>query len=271
MTGATEKFFSFLNAQIDAHAKALTVDQMVILRSAQVQVQEADRQDYIAAKKQSKVFTADANGWTYLKVGADLAEFLADAVEFMLAVGLQYCVRCAELRIRNLWKSLPLSWQTQPIYDILYKFKERDDLNLRSNIEHAMKHCKINPAVFLDVVLKNDSGAVGRRANEAAERAAMAQRLEVIQGEKVRELTDQAFKEIHAMPDYQERFDECVAWYKKRYPHSFIDITDYPQCIDSYLLNLTLRGGYENFDNRNDDNPYAGQTQSLDEALLDNE
>ena len=84
MTGATEKFFSFLNAQIDAHAKALTVDQMVILRSAQVQVQEADRQDYIAAKKQSKVFTADANGWTYLKVGADLAEFLADAVEYFL-------------------------------------------------------------------------------------------------------------------------------------------------------------------------------------------
>jgi len=271
MNSVTEKFLSWLNDKIDGYGKNMSVDEMIALRSAQAQIKDADRPDFIAAKKTSKVFTADANGWSYLKCGADLHEFLADAIEFMLSVGLQYCVRCAEHRVRNIWKTLPPSWQTQPIYDILYKFKERDDLNLRSNIEHAMKHCKVNPSVFLEIVLKNDSGAVNRRANEAAERAAMAQRLEVIQGEKARELTDRAFKEIHAMPDYQERFDECVEWYKKRYPRSFIDITAYPQCIDSYLVNLTQRGGYENFDNRNDDNQTAGQTESLDKALLENE
>lgn len=271
MTSVTEKFISWVNDRIDGYGKSMNADQMMLLRSAQTQVQDADRPDYIEAKRKSNVFAADANGWSYLKVGGDLAEFLADVVEFMLVVGLNYCVRCAEQRVMAIWKSLPLSWQTQPIYDVLYKFKERDDLNLRSNIEHAMKHCKVNPVMFLELVLKNDSGAIERKKMEAAERAAMEKQIAALETQKYKEATDAMFEEIHAMPNYEEAFAECVAWYKSRYPKSFIDINNMPQCVDSYLLNMIKRGGYENFDNRNDDNQGSGQTQSLDAALLDNE
>jgi len=271
LNSVTEKFLSWLNDRIDGYGKALNVDQMLVLRSAQAQIKEADRPDFIAAKKTSKVFTADANGWSYLKCGADLHEFLADAIEFMLSVGLQYCVRCAEQRVRNLWKTLPPSWQTQPVYDILYRYKERDDLNLRSNVEHAMKHCKVNPSVFLEVVLKNDSGALDRKKLEAADRAIMEKQLADLQEKKWHEASEAMFEAVHALPNYEELYAECVAWYKKRYPRSFIDIDAMPMCVDSYLVNLTQRGGYENFDNRNDDNTNADQTQNLDEALLDNE
>lgn len=271
MTSVTEKFLSWVNDRIDAYGKLMSADQMILLRSAQAQIQDADRTDYIEAKRKSNVFAADANGWSYLKVGGDLAEFLSDAVEFMLVVGLNYCIRCAEQRVRNLWKTLPLSWQTQPIYDVLYRYKERDDLNLRSNIEYAMRHCKINPCSFLELVLKNDNGILDRKKLEAAERAIMERQIAEMETQKYKEATDAMFEEIHAMPNYEEAFAECVAWYKNRYPKSFIDINNMPQCVDSYLLNLIKRGGYENFDNRHDDNPYAGTPQKLDEALLDNE
>lgn len=271
MNSVTEKFLSWLNDKIDAYGKAMSVDEMIALRSAQAQIKEADRPDFIGAKKMSKLFSADATGWTYLKCGADLNEFLADAIEFMLSVGLQYCVRCAEQRVRTIWKSLPLSWQTQPIYDVMYKFKERDDLNLRSNIEHAMKHCKVNPSVFLELVLKNDSGALDRKKLEAADRAIMEKQLADLEEKKFHEASEKMFEAVHALPNYEELFAECVAWYKARYPKSFINIDSMPMCVDSYLVNLKERGGYENFADRNDDNPCADQTQNLDEALLDNE
>ncbi len=271
MNPVTEKFLSWVNDRIDSYGKLMTADQMILLRSAQAQLKDADVPDYVKAKHTSTNFTADKTGWTYKKIGSDLAEFLGDVIEFMLVVGRNYCVRCAEQRIRNLWKSLPLSWQTQPIYDVLYKFKERDDINLRSNVEYAMRHCKVSPCSFLELVLKNDNGILDRKKIEAAERAIMERQLADMETAKYKETTDAMFAEIHAMPNYEEMVGECVAWYKKRYPNSFINIEQMPQCVDSYLLNLKQRGGYENFDNRNDDNPYAGQTQSLDEALLDNE
>jgi hypothetical protein len=271
MTSVTEKFLSWVNDRIDAYGKLMSADQMILLRSAQAQVADADVPDYVKAKQTSANFMADRNGWTYKKIGGDLAEFLSDVVEFMLVVSLNYCVRCAEQRVRNLWKTLPLSWQTQPIYDVLYKFKERDDLNLRSNIEYAMRHCKINPCSFLELVLKNDNGILDRKKIEAADRAVMERQIADMEEKKYKEASDAAFEEIHAMPNYEEAKATCIAWYKGRYPSSFIDIDNMPQCVDSYLLNLIKRGGYENFDNRNDYDQGSGQTQNLDAALLDNE
>lgn len=271
MHSVTEKFISWVNDRIDGYGKSMNADQMMLLRSAQTQIAEADVPDYVLAKKNSTNFMADRNGWTYKKVGGDLAEFLSDAVEFMLVVGLNYCIRCAEQRVMAIWKSLPLSWQTQPIYDVLYKFKERDDLNLRSNVEYAMKHCKINPCSFLELVLKNDNGILDRKKLEAADRAVMERQIADMEEKKYKEASDAAFEEIHAMQNYEDERVKCIAWYKGRYPSSFIDINNMPQCVDSYLLNLIKRGGYENFDNRNDYDQGSGQTQNLDEALLDNE
>ena len=110
MTSATEKFLSFINNKIDSFNKALTLDQMFLLQSAQRQIAEADRPDYIQAKRQSTVFGASIEGWQYNKIGADLAEFVSDAVEFMLAIGLCYCVRTAEHRVKTIWNiNSPLS------------------------------------------------------------------------------------------------------------------------------------------------------------------
>lgn len=271
MKSVTGKFISFINDKIDGYGKALNVDQMFQLQAAERQVTEADVIDYITAKRNTTIFTASKEDWQYNKVGADLAEFISDVVEFLLAVGLSYCVRTAEQRVRAIWKSLPPSWQVQPIYDVLYKFKERDDLNLRSNVEYAMRHCKINPCSFLELVLKNDNGILDRKKIEAADRAVMERQIANMETKKYKEATDALFEEIHAMPNYEQAFADCTAWYKGRYPRSLIDIDAMPQCVDSYLLNLIKRGGYENFDNRYDDNPYAGTPQELDEALLDNE
>ena len=80
MTSATEKFLSFINNKIDSFNKALTLDQMFLLQSAQRQIAEADRPDYIQAKRQSTVFGASIEGWQYNKIGADLAEFVSAAV-----------------------------------------------------------------------------------------------------------------------------------------------------------------------------------------------
>lgn len=269
MTSVTEKFLSWVNDRIDGYGKSMNADQMMLLRSAQTQIAEADVPDYVKAKQTSANFMADRNGWTYKKIGGDLAEFLSDVVEFMLVVSLNYCVRCAEQRVRNLWKTLPLSWQTQPIYDILYKFKERDDANLRSNLEVAMRNAKTNPAAFLECCLKSDSGAVNRRKDEAAERALIEAQVRAHEIETLKAKTDSEFAVLTAEPDYMERFDECVKWYRSKYKKSLIDIREYPQAVNGYLINLKERGDYEAF--KCNDNQAAGQTQSLDEALLDNE
>lgn len=269
MNGATQKFLSFLNARIDSYGKALSVDQMFQLQAAQRQIAEADRVDYIQAKRQSTIFSATIDGWQYNKGGADLAEFISDVVEFLLAVGLSYRVRTAEQRVRAIWRSLPPSWQTQPIYDVLYKFKERTDENLRSNLEIAMKNAKSNPSAFLECCLKSDSGAINRRKDEAAARAAAEAQLRQAEMEQFKARIDSEFEALKAEPDYESRFAECVAWYKSRYPKSADFIDGCPQAINGYLINLKERGHYEAF--RHDNDQSADQTQDLDEALLDNE
>ena len=269
MTSATEKFLSFINNKIDSFNKALTLDQMFLLQSAQRQIAEADRPDYIQAKRQSTVFGASIEGWQYNKIGADLAEFVSDAVEFMLAIGLCYCVRTAEHRVKTIWNSLPLSWRIQPIYDVLYKFKERSDENLRSNLEIAMKNAKSNPSAFLECCLKSDSGAINRRKDEAANRAAAEAQLRQAETEQFKARIDSEFEALKAEPDYESRFAECVAWYKNRYPKSADFIDGCPQAINGYLINLKERGHYEAF--RYDNDQSADQTQDLDAALLDNE
>lgn len=269
MNGVTEKFLSFINSKLDSFAKALKVDEAISLQAAQRQIENADIPDFVAAKRTSTIFTADKAGWSYMKAGADASEFVADAVEFMLAIALCYCVRTAEQRVRAIWKTLPMSWQTQPIYDVLYKFKERDDANLRSNIEVAMKNCKASPTGFLEICLKNDSGALNRKRDEAAERAAIEKQIEFDNAEKFKAKIEGEFAELMAEPDYEERFAIATAWYKGKYPKSADFIDSYPQAINGYLINMKLRGGYENF--ADDDNTSAAETADLDAALLENE
>lgn len=269
METVTEKFLTFIHNHIDKLGTPLSIDQSIVLQSAQRMVLNADKPDYILAKRNQTKFMANLEGWSYNVVGAGQAEFVADAVEFLMAVGLAYCVRTAEQRVRAIWKSLPLSWQTQPIYDILYKFKERDDANLRSNLEVAMRNAKTNPAAFLECCLKSDSGAVNRRKDEAAERALIEAQVRAHEIETLKAKTDSEFAVLTAEPNYMERFDECVKWYRSKYKKSLIDIREYPQAVNGYLMNLKERGDYEAFKCNN--NQAAGQTQSLDEALLDNE
>jgi hypothetical protein len=269
MHSVVEKFLSFLNTKLDGFGKALSLDQMFQLQAAQRQIVGADVADFVVAKRNSLTFTANKEGWQYNKVGADLAEFVSDAVEFMLVVSFNYCVRCAEQRVRAIWKSLPLSWQTQPIYGILYKFKERDDANLRSNLEVAMKNAKTNPAAFLECCLKSDSGAVNRRKDEAAERALIEAQVRAHEIETLKAKTDSEFAVLTAEPDYMERFGECVKWYRSKYKKSLIDIREYPQAVNGYLMNLKERGDYEAF--KCNDDQAAGEAKELDYALLDNE
>lgn len=265
----TKKFLTFVHDKVDGYKKPLSLDQSIVLQSAQRMVENADKPDYIIAKRNQTKFAASLEGWSYNVVGAGQAEFVADAVEFLMAVGLAYCVRTAEQRVRAIWRSLPLSWQTQPIYDVLYKFKERSDENLRSNLDIAIKNCKSSPTGFLEICLKNDSGALERKKAEAAGRAALEKQLEDSNLAKVKERIDGEFAELMAEPDYEERFAACVAWYKSRYLKSANFIDNYPQAVNGYLMNMKLRGGYENFGN--DNNQSAGQTADLDAALLDNE
>lgn len=269
MNGAVQKFLSFLNERIDSYGKALSVDQMFQLQAAQQQIKDAEPTDFVQAKRGSKVFSANREGWEYRKVGAEQDEFIADAIEFMLSVGLCYCVRTAEVRVRSLWASLPPSWQTQPIYDVLYKYKERSDDNLRSNLELAIKKAMSNPPAFLELCLKNDSGSIERKKAEVALRADAEAKLRQRETEQFQARVDNEFAELRLDPEYDQKFAECVAWYKSRYPKSASFIDGCPQAVNGYLINMRDRGGYENF--RNDDNPYAGTPQELDEALLDNE
>lgn len=269
MHSVVEKFLSFLNTKLDGFGKVLSLDQMFQLQAAQRQIVDADVADFVVAKRNSSTFTASKEGWQYDKVGTDLSEFIADAVEFMLAIGLCYCVRTAEQRVKAIWQSLPLSWQTQPIYDVLYKYKERSDENLRSNLEIAMKNAKSNPSAFLECCLKSDSGAINRRKDEAAARAAAEAQLRQAETEQFKARIDSEFEALKAEPDYESRFAECVAWYKNRYPKSADFIDGCPQAINGYLINLKERGHYEAF--RYDNDQSADQTQDLDAALLDNE
>lgn len=269
MKSVTGKFISFINNKIDGYGKALSVDQMFQLQAAERQVAEADVIDYITAKRNSTTVTANKEDWQYNKVGADLAEFISDVVEFLLAVGLSYCVRTAEQRVRAIWRSLPPSWQVQPIYDTLFRYKERSDENLRSNLEIAMKNAKSNPSAFLECCLKSDSGAINRRKDEAAARAAAEAQLRQAETEQFKARIDSEFEALKAEPDYESRFAECVAWYKNRYPKSADFIDGCPQAINGYLINLKERGHYEAF--RYDNDQSADQTQDLDAALLDNE
>lgn len=269
MTSVTQKFVSFVNERIDKDGQPLKVDTAIRLREAMRQVESADICDYIVTKRTSKAFSADKSGWNYLKVGADANEFIADCVEFMLAVGLAYCVRTAEQRVRAIWKSLPLSWQTQPIYDVLYKFKERSDENLRSNLEIAIKKAVSNPPAFLEMCLKTDSGSIERKKAEVALRADAEQKLRQMETEQFQARVDGEFAELRLDPDYEHKFAECVAWYKGKYPKSADFIDGCPQAVNGYLINMRDRGGYENF--KHDNNQDTAEAKEFDEALLDNE
>lgn len=269
MHSVVEKFLSFLNTKLDGFGKVLSLDQMFQLQAAQRQIVDADVADFVVAKRNSSTFIANKEGWQYNKVGADLAEFVSDAVEFMLCVGLAYCVRTAEIRVKALWRTLPLSWQTQPVYDVLYKYKERSDENLRSNLEIAVRNAKTNPAGFLDACLRTDSGAIERKKSEVAQRADAEAKLRQKESEHFQAKVDSEFAELQADPEYERKFAECVAWYKGKYPKSASFIDGCPQAINGYLINMRDRGGYENF--KHDNNQDAAEAKEFDEALLDNE
>ena len=132
-----------------------------------------------------------------------------------------------------------------------------------------MKNAKSNPSAFLECCLKSDSGAINRRKDEAANRAAAEAQLRQAETEQFKARIDSEFEALKAEPDYESRFAECVAWYKNRYPKSADFIDGCPQAINGYLINLKERGHYEAF--RYDNDQSADQTQDLDAALLDNE
>ena len=269
MNGATQKFLSFLNTKLDGFGKVLSLDQMFQLQAAQRQIVDADVADFVVAKRNSSTSTASKEGWQYNKVGADLAEFVSDAVEFMLCVGLAYCVRTAEIRVKALWRTLPLSWQTQPVYDVLYKYKERSDENLRSNLEIAVRNAKINPAGFLDACLRTDSGAIERKKSEAAQRADAEAKLRQKESEHFQAKIDSEFAELQADTEYERKFAECVAWYKGKYPKSADFIDGCPQAVNGYLINMRDRGGYENF--RHDDDQTTAEVEAVDYSILEDE